>query len=71
MSNLCEFLADYTGYGAVDPTCRIDQLVKDSLEFLDLMLELQAHYRRNIPDEVYSELKTVEDIQKVLFAVPS
>jgi acyl carrier protein len=69
--DVAQFIAAYLGLGAVDSTCRLEQIVKDSLEFLDLMLEIQRQFGHTIPDSVYGELKTVGDIERVLFAVPS
>ena len=71
MSDLCTFVAAYLGVGGVDSSCRIDQIVADSLEFLDLMIEIQTQFDRTIPESCFMELKTVGDIEKVLFAIPS
>jgi len=69
--DFCEFVAAYLGVGGVEPSCRLDQIIGDSLEFLDLMIEIQVQFGRSIPESCYGELKTVGDIEKVLFAVPS
>jgi acyl carrier protein len=66
---LCDFIAENTGYASVDPSCRIDQLVSDSLEFLSMMLDIQTKFNKLIPDEIYPKLKTVADIGRALFEV--
>ena len=63
-------MAEHTGFASVDPSCRIDQLVTDSLEFLEMMIDVQAKFRRLIPDQEYGNIKTVEDLGRLL-AVPS
>lgn len=67
MAELCSFIAENTGFGKVDPSCRIDQLVSDSLEFLAVMLDIQEEFEARIPDSKYGELKTVADIGRVIF----
>lgn len=69
LTKLCSFIAEHTGYANVDPTCRIDQLVDDSLEFLEMMVDVQGQFSRLIPDSEYGNIKTVADLGRILFAV--
>lgn len=71
MEELCAFLAEYTGFAKVDPSCRIDQLVSDSLEFLAMMADVQGEFKKLVPDEKYEQIKTVADLGRILFEVPS
>ena len=71
MSELCQFIAAYLGLGGVTPECRLEQIIDDSLDFLDLMIEIQTQFGKKIPDSCYGELKTVGDIERHLFAVQS
>ena len=69
VDELCEFLAEQFGYATVDPSCKIDQLVKDSLEFIDMVLDVQIKFSVTIPDSKFGELHTVADLGRVLSEV--
>lgn len=70
MIELCDFLAEHYGFERVYPDWKLEQLVDDSLEFLDLMIDLQARFNKIIPDESFGQLKTVADVGSIL-ALPS
>lgn len=69
MEELCSFIAENTGFGKVDPGCRIDQLVSDPLEHLIMLLDIQEEFEARIPRSKYGELKTVADIGAILFGI--
>jgi len=43
-----------------------DQLELDSMDFLDIVMELRKRYRVQIPEEDYSELASMESTCKYL-----
>jgi acyl carrier protein len=43
-----------------------DQLELDSMDFLDIVMELRKRYRVQIPEEEYSELASMESTCKYL-----
>ena len=39
-----------------------NELNLDSLDMLEIIFELENEYKNNIDDEIFSELKTIEDV---------
>lgn len=61
MTELIQFIAEQTGKEITGET-RLDSLVEDSLEFLELILEVQAKFDVKLPDELFPKLHTVKDL---------
>lgn len=61
MTELIQFIAEQTGKEITAET-RLDSLVEDSLEFLELILEVQAKFDVKLPDELFPKLHTVQDL---------
>ena len=45
--------------GLVDDVKFVDQLELDSMDFLDIVMELRKRYKLQIPEEEYPELATL------------
>ena len=51
----------------VDPSERLrDQLDLDSMDFLDIVMELRKHYGVQVPEEDYKELATIDGCVRYL-----
>jgi len=51
----------------VDPSVRLrDQLDLDSMDFLDIVMELRKHYGVQVPEEDYKELATIDGCVRYL-----
>ena len=59
---LAELLKRESGKEDISPATRFDDLVDDSLEFLQLMLTVQQHLGIEVPDEAISRINTVADL---------
>ena len=46
--------------GLVDETAFRDQLELDSMDFLDIVMELRKRYRVQVPEEDYGELASLQ-----------
>lgn len=52
--------------GLKDDVAFRDQLELDSMDFLDIVMELRKRYRVQIPEEDYTELASMESTVKYL-----
>jgi len=52
---------------AIDPSQRLrDQIELDSMDFLDIVMELRKRYGVHVPEEDYKELATLEGCVRYL-----
>ncbi len=61
-----ELLQGILGAAPITPETPIDALPLDSLDFLDLILELEKLYGITITDQELAESKTVGDLLRVV-----
>lgn len=61
-----ELLQGILGAAPITPETPIDALPLDSLDFLDLILELEKLYGITITDQELAEAKTVGDLLRVV-----
>lgn len=61
-ARLIRMIEDETGATEVRIHTRIDTIVEDSLEFLDLICTLETAFHFKIPDKRYMEVQTVGDL---------
>jgi len=68
LTNLIALLADYTGIATDDITFTdtLADLGIDSLDFTQLILEIEEHFEIEIPEETASRCLTVADLHQAI-----
>lgn len=66
LEKLYAVISRETGITDLAESSRFDSLGIDSLDFLSLVLAVQAEFKCDIPDAVYPTLETIADLLKVL-----
>lgn len=64
-----EIIADKLGYDfeeVNDPDDLKDNLCADSLDTVELVMEMEKHFDISIPDEEADEIKTVQDFYPII-----
>jgi acyl carrier protein len=59
---ILEMLRDYAGGEALTPDTRLDSLALDSLEFLDILQQVEDRFSFTIDKQVVPHINTIRDL---------
>ena len=72
IKDIIETIAPDEELDALDPAERLrDQIELDSMDFLDIVMELRKRYGVQVPEENYKELATLDGCAEYLFPMMS
>lgn len=62
MSAVLEIIRDYAGGAVISPDAAFEDLKIDSLEFIEIIRDVENAYGVHIPDEDIKDIHTVRDL---------